>query len=100
MAAMAAAGSLFNGLTGGVLSGFLGAAGTKALKADDVAEAVVEGLSDETVRGPIEPAGARGTSNEILEEDDGLSYAKRHVTIYVPVPASLNCTILEWIEKV
>ena len=54
LAAMTAAGSLFNGLTGGVLGGFLGAAGVKPLKADLVADAVVEALSDETVRGAVE----------------------------------------------
>ena len=57
MAAMTTAGAIFNGLTRGVLNDFLGAAGTKALKADDVAEAVVEALSDETVQGPISPTG-------------------------------------------
>ncbi|KAL2260397.1 hypothetical protein VTK26DRAFT_5603 [Humicola hyalothermophila] len=54
MAALAAAGSAFNGLTGGVLSGFLGAAGAKPLKADTVADAVAEGLADESVKGPVE----------------------------------------------
>lgn len=32
----------------------MGAAGVKPLKADIVAEAVVEALSDDTVKGPIE----------------------------------------------
>ncbi|KAK2070361.1 hypothetical protein P8C59_004862 [Phyllachora maydis] len=54
MAAMTYAGSLFNSLTGKAISGFLGAAGTKPLKADLVAEAVVEALSDEKIRGPVE----------------------------------------------
>jgi hypothetical protein len=54
LAAMSAAGAAFNSLTGGVLSDFLGAAGAKPLKADDVAQAVVEALSDEDVRGVIE----------------------------------------------
>lgn len=54
MAAATAAGSLFNGITGGVLSGFLGAAGAKPLKVDVVADAVVEALEDENVRGPVE----------------------------------------------
>ncbi|KAK4157141.1 isoflavone reductase IRL [Chaetomidium leptoderma] len=54
MAAMVTAGSVFNGLTGGVLGGFLGAAGTKPLKADAVADAVVEALADESVKGPVE----------------------------------------------
>ncbi|KAK3375240.1 hypothetical protein B0H63DRAFT_272719 [Podospora didyma] len=54
MAAAASAGSVFNTVTGGVLSGFLGAAGAKPLKADLVADAVVEGLDDEHVSGPVE----------------------------------------------
>ncbi|KAI0480371.1 NAD dependent epimerase/dehydratase family protein [Xylariaceae sp. FL0804] len=54
MAAATWGGALFNGLTGGVLSGFMGAAGVKPLKADLVAEAVVEALADETVSGPVE----------------------------------------------
>jgi hypothetical protein len=56
LAAMTAAGSLFNGLTRGVLNDFMGAAGAKPLKADSVADAVVEALSDESVRGPVEVA--------------------------------------------
>lgn len=54
MAAMTAGGFLFNSATGGVFSGFMGAAGTKPLKADVVADAIVEALSDETVKGPVE----------------------------------------------
>ncbi|KAK1769272.1 hypothetical protein QBC33DRAFT_532829 [Phialemonium atrogriseum] len=56
IAAMSFAGSLFNGATRGVLGGFMGVAGTKPLKADMVADAVVEALNDENVRGPVEPA--------------------------------------------
>ncbi|KAK3494965.1 uncharacterized protein B0T23DRAFT_377867 [Neurospora hispaniola] len=54
LAAMTMAGSIFNGATGGVLSNFLGSAGTKPLKADLVAEAVVEGLDDTAVKGAVE----------------------------------------------
>jgi uncharacterized protein YbjT (DUF2867 family) len=54
LAAGVAVGSLFNNLTRGVMSDFLGAAGAKPLKADLVAEAVVEALSDDTVRGVVE----------------------------------------------
>ncbi|KAI1333774.1 hypothetical protein F5Y15DRAFT_421485 [Xylariaceae sp. FL0016] len=54
MAAMTGAGALFNGATGGILSGFMGAAGVKPLKVDVVAEAVVEALGDEQVKGPVE----------------------------------------------
>lgn len=54
LAAATMAGSIFNGATGGVLSSFLGSAGTKPLKADMVAEAVVEGLDDAAVKGAVE----------------------------------------------
>ncbi|KAK3942969.1 hypothetical protein QBC46DRAFT_378604 [Diplogelasinospora grovesii] len=54
LAALTAAGALFNTVTGGVMSGLLGAGGVKPLKADLVAEAIVEGLDDETVKGPVE----------------------------------------------
>lgn len=54
MAAGAAAGHLFNGLTGNYFKSFIGAAGEKPLKVELVAEAVVEALGDDTVRGPIE----------------------------------------------
>lgn len=54
MAAMTGAGAIFNGLTRGVLSDFMGAAGAKPLKVDIVAQAAVEALSDEGVRGPVE----------------------------------------------
>ncbi|KAK7749064.1 hypothetical protein SLS62_008459 [Diatrype stigma] len=54
MAALTGAGALFNSATGGVLGGFMGAAGVKPLRADVVAEALVEALDDESVRGPVE----------------------------------------------
>lgn len=54
MSAMTGLGAAFNGLTGGMFNGFLGAAGTKPLKVETVAEAVVQALDDENVRGPIE----------------------------------------------
>ncbi|KAI6245398.1 hypothetical protein HI914_06360 [Erysiphe necator] len=54
LAAMTAAGAAFNSLTGGIFSNFMGAAGTKPLDADVVAEAVVEALNDESVKGPVE----------------------------------------------
>lgn len=54
MAAMTGVGAIFNGLTRGVLDGFMGAAGAKPLKVDVVAQAAVEALSDESVRGPVE----------------------------------------------
>ncbi|KAK3114632.1 hypothetical protein LTR53_006882 [Teratosphaeriaceae sp. CCFEE 6253] len=54
MAAVTYGGFLANSLTGGNLTWLMGAGGAKPLKADLVAEAVVEGLADETVKGPIE----------------------------------------------
>lgn len=56
MAAMVGAGTLFNTLTGHYLNDLMGAAGTKPLRVDVVAQAVVEALGDDTVRGPIEVA--------------------------------------------
>jgi hypothetical protein len=47
-------GSVFNGVTGGVLGDFLGVAGVKPSKADLVADAVVEALADKDVKGPVE----------------------------------------------
>lgn len=52
-AAMASAGMIFNKLTANYMKDFVGAAGDKPLKVDDVAEAVVESLSDETIKGPV-----------------------------------------------
>ncbi|PMD21176.1 NAD(P)-binding protein [Hyaloscypha hepaticicola] len=54
LAAMTGLGAAFNSVTGGIFGGIMGAAGVKPLKADLVAEAVVEALSDETVKGPVE----------------------------------------------
>lgn len=54
MAAATGAGALFNSLTGGKLSGFLGAGGVKPLKVEDVARAIVEAIEDGESKGPIE----------------------------------------------
>ncbi|QSZ31354.1 hypothetical protein DSL72_000919 [Monilinia vaccinii-corymbosi] len=54
LAAATGLGAAFNGLTGGIFGGIMGAAGVKPLKADVVAEAVVEALSEESVKGPVE----------------------------------------------
>ncbi|KAG8165681.1 hypothetical protein KVR01_004233 [Diaporthe batatas] len=54
MAAMTGVGAAFNGLTRGVFGGLMGAAGAKPLRVDVVAQAAVEALSDEGVRGPVE----------------------------------------------
>lgn len=56
LAAMTWAGAVFNNVTGKVFGGLMGAAGVKPLKADLVAEAVVEALDDEKVKGPVEIA--------------------------------------------
>merc|ERR1712070_1315802 len=54
MAAVTYGGFLANSLTGGNLTWLMGAGGAKPLKADLVAEAIVEGLADEGVKGPVE----------------------------------------------
>lgn len=54
MAAVTYGGFLANSLTGGNLTWLMGAGGAKPLKADVVAQAVVEGLDDEGVKGPVE----------------------------------------------
>ena len=54
LAAATGAGALFNRLTGGVLGGFMGAAGVKPLRVDVVADALVEALDDQSVSGPVE----------------------------------------------
>jgi hypothetical protein len=54
MAALTGVFAAFNSLTGKMFGGIMGAAGEKPLKADLVAEAVVEALSDEQCRGPVE----------------------------------------------
>lgn len=56
LAAGVGMGAVFNSVTGGVFNNLMGAAGTKPLKADLVAEAVVEALEDETVKGPVDTA--------------------------------------------
>nr|OQO23790.1 hypothetical protein B0A51_06739 [Rachicladosporium sp. CCFEE 5018] len=54
MAAVTYGGFVVNSLTGGNLTWLMGAGGSKPLKADLVAEAVVEGIADEAVKGPVE----------------------------------------------
>ncbi|KAK0345369.1 hypothetical protein LTR91_016074 [Friedmanniomyces endolithicus] len=54
MAAVTYGGFLANSLTGGNLTWLMGAGGAKPLKADLVAEAVVEGLMDDKIKGPVE----------------------------------------------
>ncbi|KAF2431019.1 NAD(P)-binding protein [Tothia fuscella] len=54
LAAVTGMGALANSLTGGRLTFLMGAGGTKPLKADTVAEAVVESVEDVAVKGPVE----------------------------------------------
>ncbi|KAI1180203.1 NAD(P)-binding protein [Nemania sp. FL0916] len=54
LAAMTGVGAMFNGITGGIFGGLMGAAGVKPLKVDVVAQAVVQALSDEGVKGPVD----------------------------------------------
>ena len=54
MAAVTYGGFIANSITGGNLTWLMGAGGAKPLKADIVAQAVVEGLEDEKVKGPVE----------------------------------------------
>lgn len=54
LAAMTGLGAVFNGVTGGIFGSLMGAAGVKPLKADLVAEAVVEAFDDASVNGPVE----------------------------------------------
>lgn len=54
IAAAGYSGFIVNSLTGGNLTWLMGAGGSKPLKADVVAEAVVEGLADDSIKGPVE----------------------------------------------
>ena len=54
LAGATAMGAMANSLTGGRLTALMGAGGTKPLKADVVAEAVVEAVDDESQKGVIE----------------------------------------------
>lgn len=54
LAAMTGAGWIANSLVGGRLTWLMGAGGSKPLKADVVAQAVVEGLEEEGICGAIE----------------------------------------------
>jgi len=54
LAALTAPVALANSMTGNRLTWLLGAGGTKPLKADTVAEAVVESIMEKDVRGPVE----------------------------------------------
>jgi uncharacterized protein YbjT (DUF2867 family) len=54
LAAMTGAGWVANSLVGGRLTWLMGAGGTKPLKADTVAQAVVEGIGEDNISGAVE----------------------------------------------
>lgn len=54
IAAAGGVASMVNSAVGGRLTWLMGAGGIKPLKADTVADAVVEALEDEQVKGPVE----------------------------------------------
>ncbi|KZF21737.1 NAD(P)-binding protein [Xylona heveae TC161] len=54
LAALTGMGAIANSLVGGHLTWLMGAGGVKPLKADLVADAAVEAIGDNTVRGPVE----------------------------------------------
>ena len=63
LAAATALGATANTLTGGRLTPLMGAGGTKPLKADVVAEAVVEAIDDEVQRGVVDVAKIEALAN-------------------------------------
>jgi hypothetical protein len=64
LAGVTGAGALANSLVGGRLTWLMGAGGTKPLKADVVAEAVVEGIGEETMKGVVEVKGIEELANK------------------------------------
>ncbi|KAF2843069.1 NAD dependent epimerase/dehydratase family protein-like protein [Patellaria atrata CBS 101060] len=54
MAGLTALGAAANTITGGIFGEFMGAAGVKPIKADTVADAVVEAIEDAATKGSIE----------------------------------------------
>jgi hypothetical protein len=64
VAALNGAGSIFNKLTGGFLGGFLGSAGMMPISVEVVAEAIVEALSDESIKGPVEAPAMESLANK------------------------------------
>jgi len=64
LAAAAGVSSTINNLTGGVFSGLMGAGGVKPLHVDTVAQAVVEALSNEGIKGPVEIGGIEELANK------------------------------------
>lgn len=63
IAAAGYGGFIVNSLTGGNLTWLMGAGGSKPLKADIVAQAVIEGLADDSVKGPVEVSEIESLAN-------------------------------------
>lgn len=64
LAAVTGMGAMANSLVGGRLTWLMGAGGTKPLKADVVAEAVVESVVQEDIKGAVEVPGIEALANK------------------------------------
>jgi hypothetical protein len=64
LAALTGLGAVANSLVGGRLTFLMGAGGTKPLKADDVAAAVVEAVADGAVKGVVEVPAIEGLAQK------------------------------------
>jgi hypothetical protein len=64
LAAVTGMGAMANSLVGGRLTWLMGAGGTKPLKADTVAEAVVESVVEENIKGAVEVPGIEALANK------------------------------------
>jgi hypothetical protein len=64
LAAITGMGAMANSLVGGRLTWLMGAGGTKPLKADVVAEAVVESVVEEDIKGAVEVPGIEALANK------------------------------------
>lgn len=64
LAAITGMGAMANSLVGGRLTWLMGAGGTKPLKADIVAEAVVESVTEEDIKGPVEVPAIEALANK------------------------------------
>lgn len=64
LAAATGMGAMANSLTGGMFSNFMGAGGVKPLKADLVAEAVVEAMDDGAVKGVVDTPKIEALANK------------------------------------
>jgi uncharacterized protein YbjT (DUF2867 family) len=64
LAAVTGIGAMANSLVGGRLTWLMGAGGTKPLKADVVAEAVVESVEADNIKGAVEVPGIEALANK------------------------------------